>query len=84
MLKKGKRVGLLEGKWLPKKDGKDILKITQAEEEQPMQSKYSVKLGKVAEDFDLEVVYAPEGWEDRAIITSDINRPALQLTGFFE
>ena len=49
-----------------------------------MQSKYSVKLGKVAEDFDLEVVYAPEGWEDRAIITSDINRPALQLTGFFE
>ncbi len=49
-----------------------------------MESKYSVPLGKLAEDFNLELLRGAEGWADYAIRTADVNRPALQLTGFFD
>lgn len=44
----------------------------------------SVKLGNIIEKFDLEVLRGPEGYEERKIFTEDVNRPGLQLTGFFE
>ena len=49
-----------------------------------MESLYSVKLGKLIRDFNLEVLRGGEGYEDRAIRTEDVNRPGLQLTGFFD
>ena len=49
-----------------------------------MASKYSVLLGKIAEEFHLEVVRGAENWEENPGRIEDLNRPALQLTGFFD
>lgn len=49
-----------------------------------MESRYSVPLGKLAEEFNLEVLRGGEGWAEYPIRTEDVNRPALQLTGFFD
>lgn len=49
-----------------------------------MASKYSVLLGKIAEEFHLEVVRGAENWEENPVRIEDLNRPALQLTGFFD
>ena len=42
------------------------------------------KLKKIIENFELEVLRGPEGYQDRLITTDDVNRPGLQLTGFFD
>lgn len=44
----------------------------------------SVELGKLIDEFDLEVLRGAEGYRERAISSEDINRPGLQLTGFFD
>ena len=49
-----------------------------------MESLYSVKLGKLIEEFHLEVLRGAANYENRAIHTEDVNRPGLQLTGFFD
>lgn len=49
-----------------------------------MASKYHVLLGKIAEEFNLEVLRGTEGWTDYPVRVEDVNRPALQLTGFFD
>lgn len=49
-----------------------------------MESRYSVSLGKVIHEMNLEVLYAPEGYEAIQIRTEDVNRPGLQLAGFFD
>lgn len=49
-----------------------------------MESLYSVKLGKLIQEFNLEVLRGAQGYQDRAIQTEDVNRPGLQLTGFFD
>ncbi len=49
-----------------------------------MESKYHVPMGKLAKEFNLEVLRGTEGWENYPIRTEDVNRPALQLTGFFD
>lgn len=49
-----------------------------------MESLYSVKLGKLIEEFHLEVLRGGAHYESRAIHTEDVNRPGLQLTGFFD
>lgn len=49
-----------------------------------MESLYSVNLGKLVEEFRLEVLRGAEGFEDVAIRTEDVNRPGLQLVGFFD
>lgn len=44
----------------------------------------SVKLGKIVKEFMLEkLVYAPE-YDNILVTSTDINRPGLQLDGFFE
>lgn len=43
-----------------------------------------VKLKKIIEDFGLEVLRGPKGYEERKITSDDVNRPGLQLTGFFD
>ena len=49
-----------------------------------MTSKYSVPLKKLVAEFNLEVIRCAKGWEEVPIQTADVNRPALQLTGFFD
>ena len=45
---------------------------------------YSVKLSKIIEEFNLECLYLPEGAGETPITVDDINRPGLQLAGFFD
>ena len=49
-----------------------------------MERVQSVKLQKIIENFELEVLRGPEGYENKKITTDDVNRPGLQLTGFFD
>ena len=43
---------------------------------------FSVELGKIINEFKLESVYVPD--ENVLITTADVNRPGLQLAGFFD
>ncbi|MGN0985740.1 MAG: HPr(Ser) kinase/phosphatase [Candidatus Enterenecus sp.] len=49
-----------------------------------MSTKPSVSLGEIIDNFGLEVLYGPEGYRDRRITIEDVNRPGLQLAGFFD
>ena len=49
-----------------------------------MNNSHSLKLTHLIKKMELEVVYMPEGGEDREIYSADINRPALQLAGYFD
>ena len=49
-----------------------------------MEKKYSVSLAKIIGEFALEQLYIPCDPTDLFVTTSDINRPGLQLAGFFE
>ena len=44
---------------------------------------YSVPLHKLVDEFELEKVYIPENYEEVLVRTPDINRPGMQLIGFF-
>lgn len=48
------------------------------------ESAYSVKLGEIIKEFDLEVLRGGPGYEDVPIRTINVNRPGLPLTGFFK
>lgn len=50
-----------------------------------MESKmtYSVSLGSVIDEFQLEEINKPEGSRDRSVNRSEVNRPGLALAGFF-
>lgn len=45
---------------------------------------YSVKLGKIVEEFHLELLRGGADYENCPLYTVDINRPGLPLTGFFD
>ena len=47
-----------------------------------MRSKYSVKLKTIAEELELTPLHTSADYEQALIITADVNRPAMQLTGF--
>ena len=49
-----------------------------------MESHYSVKLGKLIEEFELEVLRGAENYEETLVQREDVNRPGLQLVGFFD
>lgn len=46
--------------------------------------KFSVNLGKIEEEFQLEPVYTTENYKKTKIITNDVNRPGLQIVGYFD
>ncbi len=48
-----------------------------------MSSKYSVRLSTVVAEQGLSVVHTSSDYAERVLTTADINRPALQLTGFY-
>ena len=49
-----------------------------------MSDEHKVALNKVVEEFDLETIYLPQEAEDIFVSTNDVNRPGLQLNGFYE
>ena len=49
-----------------------------------MESRYHVSLGKLIQEFNLEVICGPENYENIPLRTEDVNRPGLQLTGYFD
>lgn len=49
-----------------------------------MASKYTVKLSTVVQELNLKILRTSSDYEERRISTADINRPALQLTGFYD
>ena len=46
--------------------------------------KYSVKLSKLAEEFGLRPVHKSANFEEIEVTTPAINRPAIQLAGFYD
>ena len=48
-----------------------------------MRSKYSVKLKTIAEEHGLIPLHLSKDYEDAVLTTADVNRPAMQLTGFY-
>ena len=45
---------------------------------------YSVELKKIIDEFSLDEIYIPEDPEKILVHCTDVNRPGLQLTGFFD
>ena len=48
-----------------------------------MEPRYSVKLSLLVEEFGLKKVYTPPDFDNVRIVTPDLNRPGMQLVGFF-
>lgn len=46
--------------------------------------KHSVKLSTIVEEYNLQLVVTPDGYGDIELDVADVNRPSLQLAGFFE
>ena len=49
-----------------------------------MSSPFSVSLAKIIKNFHLETVYLPEGADGIYISSVEVNRPGLQLCGFYQ
>ncbi len=48
-----------------------------------MERKFKVSLAKLAEELDMNVIYSPKETEDIFISRPDVNRPGLQLAGYY-
>ena len=49
-----------------------------------MSSRYSVKLKTIVQENRLQPVHLSEDYENAVVTTTDVNRPAMQLTGFYD
>ena len=49
-----------------------------------MAAEYSVDLARIIKEFSLEAIYLPAAPEEILITNNDINRPGLQLGGYYE
>jgi len=49
-----------------------------------MDTMYTVRLTDIINEFQLEVLYAPDDISDSVIVADDVNRPGLQLSGFYD
>lgn len=49
-----------------------------------MNETYTVELSKIINEFSLETIYLPDDPEKILVHLSDVNRPGLQLAGFFD
>lgn len=49
-----------------------------------MRTNFKIELSKIISEFSLEKLYMPENSEDIYVITNEINRPGLQMAGYFE
>ena len=48
-----------------------------------MRSRYSVRLKTIAEEHGLKPLHLSKDYETAVITTADVNRPAMQMTGFY-
>ena len=48
-----------------------------------MRTKYTVKLKTIVEEHGLRPLYTSRDYETAVVTTSDVNRPAMQLAGFY-
>ncbi len=48
-----------------------------------MRSKYSVKLKTIAQELGMKPLHTSEDYDEAKLFTADVNRPAMQLTGFY-
>ena len=48
------------------------------------ESKYSVSLERIMQDLELEAVFMPEGGEKILVSTEKLNRPGMQMAGFYD
>lgn len=48
-----------------------------------MEQKYTVKLATLVEELKLEKVYIPPDYEQIEVTSTAVNRPGMQLIGFF-
>ena len=46
--------------------------------------KFTVELSKIIKEFNLETIYEAENTAEILICNNEVNRPSLQMTGFFE
>ena len=49
-----------------------------------LQKPYSIKLSKLVDHFGLTILHQATNFDEVTIQTADLNRPGLQLTGFYE
>lgn len=49
-----------------------------------MKTDFTVSLKKIIDEFSLEQIYIPKSPEDIMISTTEINRPGLQMAGYYE
>lgn len=49
-----------------------------------MKTDYKVKLSRIIKEFSLETLYMPEDAEKIMVSSPEINRPGLQISGYFE
>ena len=49
-----------------------------------MTDKFKVSLKKIIDEFKLETIFIPKAAEEIFIDENDVNRPGLQLMGFYE
>lgn len=49
-----------------------------------MTESYSVELSKIIDEFALEKIWLPEDGENTLVRLTEVNRPGLQLAGFFD
>ena len=49
-----------------------------------MAQQFSVSLKRVIKEFSLEEIFVPENIDEINITTADLNRPGLQLSGFYD
>ena len=48
-----------------------------------MRTKYTVKLKTIVEEHKLHPLHTSADYEKAVLTTTDVNRPAMQLTGFY-
>ena len=48
-----------------------------------MKTKYTVKLKTIVKEHKLTILHAASNYETAELTTADVNRPAMQLTGFY-
>ncbi len=49
-----------------------------------MTDEHKLPLTKIIEEFELEKIYEPENLESMMVNNTDVNRPGLQMVGFFD
>jgi len=49
-----------------------------------LHTNYKIELKKIISEFSLEVLNMPESGEDIFVTTNEVNRPGLQMAGYFE